>query len=149
MGGAVLNGAGALLGGGGGGGGGGGDGKPLFKPTDGQYGFTAAGKAAPVIGGAGPRSTSDPTQWWQRQGLPPGALTEQTNFNKIRIISENKDMESELVFEDSSVTVNNRIAKKIMNLHESLNKRNKRKVEKMINEDVTSLRKVINFAVRQ
>ena len=82
-------------------------------------------------------------------GLPAGVYTEQTNFNKIRIISENKDMESELVYEDSSVTVNNRIAKKIMNLHESLNKRNKKKVEKMINEDVTSLRKVINFAVRQ
>ena len=77
------------------------------------------------------------------------SMSEQTNFNKIRIISENKDMESELVFEDSSVTVNNRIAKKIMNLHESLNKRNKKKVEKMINEDVTSFRKVINFAVRQ
>ena len=99
---------------------------------------------------SGVRSTFDPntaTDKVNRSFLPP--LPEQTNFNKIRIISENKDMESELVYEDSSVTVNNRIAKKIMNLHESLNKRNKKKVEKMINEDVTSLRKVINFAVRQ
>jgi hypothetical protein len=76
-------------------------------------------------------------------------VNEQTNFNKIRILSENKDAEAELVFEDSSVTVNGRIAKKIMNIHESLNKRNKKKVEKMINEDITSLTKVINFSVRQ
>ena len=155
VGGAVLNGAGALLGGGGGGGGdGGGGGEPLIKPVQNQPGtpeFTAAGRGAKL---------EKPTQAQQTTAryntiaynLNPtlaASVNEQTNFNKIRIISENKDMESELVYEDSSVTVNNRIAKKIMNLHESLNKRNKKKVEKMINEDVTSFRKVINFAVRQ
>jgi len=75
-------------------------------------------------------------------------LNEQSNFNKIRILSENKDLQEDLLFEETSITVNNRVAKKIMNLHESLNKENKRKVEKMINEDVSSLKKVINFAVR-
>lgn len=79
----------------------------------------------------------------------PMPMYEQSNFNKIRILSENKDTEDNLLFEDTSIYVNNRIAKKIMNLHESLNKKNKRKIEAMINEDVTSLKKIINFAVRQ
>jgi hypothetical protein len=129
---------------------GGGDSEPLSRRTPADYQF---GNIKPqVVDPAGNRTTVDRSKSaeqmraWSGQ---PGYYNEQTNFNKIRIISENRDIESELVYEDSSITVNNRIAKKIMNLHESLNKRNKRKVEKMINEDITSLRKVINFAVRQ
>jgi len=148
-------GAAALLGGGGGGGsdqgsasGPGSD----FRSTGGVYDDFGKHLKSVSVGGPGERSTVERSRSAEQMrafGGSPGYYNEQTNFNKIRIISENKDMESELVFEDSSVTVNNRIAKKIMNLHESLNKRNKKKVEKMINEDVSSLRKVINFAVRQ
>lgn len=126
----------------------GGGNSEFSKPTDANYQFGLK----PQVGGPGERSTIERSKSAEQMRAfsgQPGYYNEQTNFNKIRIISENRDIESELIYEDSSVTVNNRIAKKIMNLHESLNKRNKRKVEKMINEDIASLRKVINFAVRQ
>jgi hypothetical protein len=71
------------------------------------------------------------------------------NFNKIRILSEKKNEKTDLVFEHTNIQINSTLAKKILNLHESLNKRNKKKLEQMINEDSSSIRKVINFAVRQ
>ena len=50
---------------------------------------------------------------------------------------------------ESTVVVSNRVAKKILHVYESLNKTNRKKLEKMLNEDVSSFRKAINFAIRQ
>lgn len=152
---AIAKGALALGGLAGGGGGSSDDGSASspgssFRSTGGKYDFGQFKNI--TIGGSGERTTVDRSKAKEQMaawGGQPGYYSEQTNFNKIRILSENKDMEAELIFEDKSLTVNGRIAKKIMNIHESLNKRNKRKVEKMVNEDITSLRKIINFAVRQ
>lgn len=49
---------------------------------------------------------------------------------------------------DSSITINNRIARKVINVYESLNKTNKKKLEKMLNEDANSFRKAINFIIK-
>lgn len=90
------------------------------------------------------------------QGSAPSAgaamynrIQEQTNFDKLSMLSESTNSVSDLFFDDKSVSVNSRVAKKIMNLHESLNRKNKTKIEDMINEDILSFRKVINFALRQ
>lgn len=53
-----------------------------------------------------------------------------------------------VMFEDKSITINNTVAKKIVNLHESVNKSNKKKIEKMLDESATSFNKVLTFALR-
>lgn len=74
---------------------------------------------------------------------------ESTNFDILKNIVNENLTSLPIVYGENEITINNRVAKKIMNIHESLNKENKRKVEKMINEDVNSLKKIINFAIRQ
>lgn len=82
-------------------------------------------------------------------GYKPMAVRETTNFNKIQAIVENNIKTEELDFDGNLIKINNRIAKKVINLYESLNKDNKEKIKNMINEDITSFKKVINFAIRQ
>ncbi|MFM1969669.1 MAG: hypothetical protein RL152_1046 [Bacteroidota bacterium] len=72
-----------------------------------------------------------------------------SNLDAIRYIVENDIKYHELTFGDKTVSLNNSIAKKVLNLYESLNKQNKKKIKSMLNEDVSSFRKVINFAIRQ
>lgn len=127
----------------------GGDNKPPGAQRP-QYEFGRVNPQAidPVQGAARAFGTVATGQERKSQESLWKNLNEQSNFNKIRILSGNKDVQEDLLFEDTSITVNNRVAKKIMNLHESLNKENKRKIEKMINEDISSFKKIINFAVR-
>jgi hypothetical protein len=64
------------------------------------------------------------------------------------MISENIT-EMQLNIGESPVTINNTIAQKIVSVHESLSKENKRQMEKMLGESVESFKKIVNFAVRQ
>lgn len=73
----------------------------------------------------------------------------ESNLSTIKNMVENKIPSAELSFDDRSVTINNRIAKKLINIYESLNKENRKKVEQMLNEDISSYKKLINFAIRQ
>jgi hypothetical protein len=50
---------------------------------------------------------------------------------------------------ENSITINNTIAQKIVSVHESLNKDNKKQFENMLGESVESFKKIVNFAVRQ
>ncbi len=50
---------------------------------------------------------------------------------------------------NDSITVHKNIAEKVINVYESLNKENQKKVNTMLNESVDSFKKIINFAVRQ
>jgi hypothetical protein len=69
-----------------------------------------------------------------------------TNIEKLQTINE----ECELMFEDGNkYSINSTVANKIVNVYEAMNKKNKKKMEKMLNESVESFNKVMNFAVRQ
>jgi hypothetical protein len=57
--------------------------------------------------------------------------------------------EMQLNIAESPVTINNTIAQKIVSVHESLNKDNKKHLENMLGESVDSFKKIVNFAVRQ
>lgn len=63
----------------------------------------------------------------------------------------NEDVtEMQLNIGESTLKINNTIAKKVVGVYESLNKENKKKMEDMLNEGTTdSFMKLINFAVRQ
>jgi hypothetical protein len=50
---------------------------------------------------------------------------------------------------EDTVEINNIMAEKILSLYESLNKSNRKTMEKKLNESVDSFKKVVNFAVRQ
>ena len=78
-----------------------------------------------------------------------GWIQESNNLAVIKHIVENNVKYHELTIGDRTVSLNNSVAKKVINLYESLNKQNKKKIEQMLNEDATSFRKVINFAIRQ
>ena len=68
----------------------------------------------------------------------------------IKVIAEGNYDNVELVIGEEKISINTTIAKKINNLYESLNTKNKKKMKSMLNEgDIVSFRKVLDFAVRQ
>jgi hypothetical protein len=67
----------------------------------------------------------------------------------MKQIVENNISSHTIYLNETPITINNRVAKKVVAVYESLNRQNKKKVEKMLNEDALSFKKVINFAVRQ
>jgi hypothetical protein len=51
---------------------------------------------------------------------------------------------------ENTIKINNTIATKIVNVHETLNEDNQKKMRDMLNEgDVSSFKKILDFAVRQ
>lgn len=119
----------------------------VFKPTQGGYGFTpgTSSTAQTAVGGPGQRSTVSGQEIAANRKL--FGVSESNNLDVLKMIVENNITHKNIQFGDTSVRVNNRIAKKVLTIYESLNKKNKKKIEKMLNEDAGSFKKVINFAV--
>lgn len=122
----------------------------------GSHDFTGPGRATPTISKGSdpggnrnlnvPTSTEIGTQW--RLWGKPQTQNESTNLDVIRSIVQNDLKEDTVSFGDNRISINNRTAKKIIGIHESLNKTNQRKFEKMLNENAVSFRKAINFVVK-
>ena len=76
---------------------------------------------------------------------------QQIRLQKENVVKELYDVKgkTELNINGNSVVVNEVIAEKLIKLHESLSQENKHKMESMLNEDVDSFRRVLEFAVRQ
>ena len=53
-----------------------------------------------------------------------------------------------LTINGRTVTLNNSMAKKIVRVYESVNSKNKKIVESMINEDMNSFKKLLNFSIK-
>lgn len=141
----------------GGGGSGGGSDEPLLKltqPDRPDFGEITQGSTARVS-----QSTSETPSAGQLTGIQrqarawnvpqPPALRESNNLNILKQMVEHNISSHVIHINETPITINNRVAKKVVNVYESLNRQNKRKVEKMLNEDATSFKKIINFAVRQ
>lgn len=85
----------------------------------------------------------------KRRGSVPIEVNE-SNFESIRKLAENKIGGITYVkFDDELLTINSRIAKKVIQIYEGLNKTNRKKVEQMLNESIGTFKKVINFAIKQ
>jgi hypothetical protein len=120
----------------------------LSKPVSGEHSFARAGSAmnSMNVGGPGERANlSGQEVAKQRQifGM------KENNINTLKQIVENNIQSHTIQIGEETITINKSIAKKVVKLHESLNKTNKNKLERMLNEDITSLTKVINFAIKQ
>ena len=76
-------------------------------------------------------------------------IRESNVLDTIKFIVENDILEQTIQFNENEITINNTVAKKLLNVYESVNKTNKKKMEHMLNENATSFNKVLTFAVRQ
>ena len=73
------------------------------------------------------------------------------NENKISDIENmlNEGVETmDLSINGRTVTLNNSMAKKIIRVYESVNTKNKKIVESMLNEDLDSFKKLLNFSIK-
>lgn len=76
----------------------------------------------------------------------------QLQENKITDIRKmiDEDVESkELTINGRTITLNNSMAKRIVEVYDSVNSRNKKIVETMLNEDLESFKKLLNFSIRK
>ena len=73
---------------------------------------------------------------------------DESTISVLKNMIKNEETQKEIIFPDNSVTINSRIARKVVSVYESLNKNNKKDMENMLNESISSFRKVINFAIK-
>lgn len=151
----ILKGAGKLAAGAAGvaagalGGSGGDSSEPLLKKTSGEYSF---GNIKPQVSGTqvDPLQTAAGVVSAKRSAdIQKTAFKESNNLNILKQMVEHNISSHVIHINETPITINNRVAKKVVNVYESLNRQNKKKVEKMLNEDATSFKKIINFSVRQ
>ena len=131
------------------GGSGGGSDEPLLKKTSGEFSF---GNIKPQVSGTpvDPLQTASGVVSAQRSAnIQKTAFKESNNLNILKQMVEHNISSHVIHINETPITINNRVAKKVVNVYESLNRQNKKKVEKMLNEDATSFKKIINFSVRQ
>jgi hypothetical protein len=93
------------------------------------------------------KSTRDERE--RQANLKMALRTESNVLNTIKSIVENDISEQTIRFNKNEITINNTVAKKLLNVYESVNKTNKKKMEQMLNESATSFNKILTFAVRQ
>ena len=75
------------------------------------------------------------------------SLQNENMILKLKTIDENNHLT--ITMGDDSVIINNTMADKILNIYENVNRKNKQKIEKILSEDINSIKKFISFAVRQ
>lgn len=121
--------------------------KPTSDNTT-RTAFTQAGQAqqkvtqaiSPVLDAAGVTAAQQTSRAWN--------VRESNNLNIFKQMVEHNISSHVIHINETSITINNRVAKKVVNVYESLNIQNKKKIEKMLNEDALSFKKAINFAIK-
>ena len=96
-------------------------------------------------------SSSDRTFDSQYKASIKKDFNKPVNENKISDIENmlNEGVETmDLSINGRTVTLNNSMAKKIIRVYESVNTKNKKIVESMLNEDLDSFKKLLNFSIK-
>ena len=96
--------------------------------------------------GAASRSA---TQDVRMRRLNTQALQRESVVNTLKEMVNNDIKEKTISINEQEININNTVAKKILFVYESINTKNKKKMEKMLNESATSFNKVLTFALRQ
>jgi hypothetical protein len=133
-------------------GGSGGTDEPLFKPTEKDYQFGQISQGPSATVSKSKSSIPDAGDIRQQQiaaNIQKVAFKESNNNLDImkQIIEQNIPSHT-LYISETPITINKRVAKKVVDVYESLNRQNKKKIEKMLNEDAVSFKKAINFAIK-
>jgi hypothetical protein len=130
---------------------GGGKGENLLIPTGGHSGtFTPGGSSvADQIAGRRTPVALVPKSY----GGGVNALGGPIGFNESVIsqakalLSEGKDVKV-ITIKENTINLHKNVAKKLIKVYESLNNTNRKKFEKMLNEDAVSFKKALQFALR-
>lgn len=98
------------------------------------------------------RTTDDTFAARQRAALSREySSSQKVQENKIEdiqnMINENIDT-MDITINERTITLNNSMAKKILRVYESVNAKNKKIVESMLNEDLDSFKKLLNFSIK-
>ena len=104
-----------------------------------DVGKVKTGSAAPVAAQTATEKSKE------RQALKK--LSENT-ITDIQSMLESGDSLHEMVINGKTVTLNNNMAKRIIEVYDSVNTKNKKIVEGMLNEDLESFKKLLNFSIR-
>jgi len=116
-----------------------------------------SGKQAKVYSGFSkgverhPEPNTISTTRYKQKLLEPQKAEKTVKENKIsdiqNMINEGHDTMN-MSINGRTVTLNNSMAKKIIRVYESVNTKNKKIVESMLNEDLDSFKKLLNFSIK-
>jgi hypothetical protein len=112
-------------------------------------GAKVAGETKTGMSAADTAALRQQVRGWNQQPQSPAVRESNNNLTVMKQIVEQNIPSHTIYISETPITINKRVAKKVMTVYESLNRQNKKKIEKMLNEDAVSFKKVINFAIRQ
>lgn len=72
----------------------------------------------------------------------------ENKISDIRAMIESDNTLHDLVINGRSITLNSSMAKRIVEVYDSVNSKNKKIVENMLNEDLESFKKLLNFSIK-
>ena len=116
--------------------------RSYLTPAGSSYRVSVSAPKSKYRTGIDARLQAAERKYWQ------GSVQE-NNLKAIKSMVKEGVTELQLNIGESPITINNTIAQKIVSVHESLSKDNKKKMEEMLNESVESFKKIVSFAVRQ
>lgn len=114
------------------------------------YGKTKTYSSSELAG----NKSSDTAKSIERQAFKRSAqatLSGQHNENKIsdiRAMIESGESLHEMLINGRTITLNTNMAKRIVEVYDSVNIKNKKVVEGMLNEDLESFKKLLNFSIK-
>lgn len=112
--------------------------------------FSEPGKFSLQTKNVEPKSTGVKTGADKRAENKYRQSLEKTISEEIKMVSEGQYEIYPLMVGENKIDINTTIAKKIYSLYESLNSNNKKQLIKMLNEEnIDSVKKIIDFATRQ
>jgi hypothetical protein len=126
----------------------GGDSKPEDLATVGGYGDSAVTKTRGDLlrSKASPRTSSS----WKAAPEPKQKKEpiEENKITDLRNMVESENSIHEMVINGKTITLNTTMAKRILEVYDSVNTKNKKIVESMLNEDLESFKKLLNFSIK-
>lgn len=139
-----------------------GAGKALFGGKNGDTTNQASGGTTHVIGDTNdsqPQGMAKTGSTWENRPSSDPVYQSRVKQAAIAPVKENKitDIRSmikegnekmDLSINGRSVTLNTSMAKRILEVYDSVNTKNKKIVEGMLNEDLESFKKLLNFSIR-
>jgi hypothetical protein len=131
-----------------GGGGGGAAGQASSQMPNYQFSGKVQGKSS-WEGEQRAAASRSATQDARMRRLSTQAMQREDVISSLKEMVDNDIKEKTVFINEQEININNTIAKKILFVYESINIKNKKKMEKMLNESATSFNKVLTFALRQ
>lgn len=97
------------------------------------------------------RKTSDPVTASKLKGaeLRRAKTINENTISDIRDMISQNIQYKDIIINEKVITLNTNIAKRILEVYDSVNTKNKKIVESMLNEDLDTFKKLLNFSIRK